>query len=53
MIDIFVSMSSKKSWPDLVGKPIDEAVAVIQKENPGQKHDYLYHVKYSIFLFLL
>lgn len=29
-------MSSSKSWPDLVGKPIDEAVAVIKKEYPGE-----------------
>jgi len=30
-------MSSKRSWPDLVGKPVDDAVAAIQKDNPGQK----------------
>jgi hypothetical protein len=30
-------MSSSKSWPNLVGKPADEAVAAIQKENPSTK----------------
>ena len=31
----FPSFESK-SWPNLVGKPVDEAVAEIQKENSGQ-----------------
>ncbi len=31
------NMSSDKSWPDLVGKPVDEAVATIQNENPSRK----------------
>jgi hypothetical protein len=26
-------MSSNKSWPDLVGKSADEAIAAIQKED--------------------
>lgn len=26
-------MSSKRSWPELVGKPVDEAVQEIQKQN--------------------
>jgi hypothetical protein len=29
-------MSSNKSWPDLVGKPVAEAVAAIKKENSGK-----------------
>ncbi|CAF1362935.1 unnamed protein product [Rotaria sordida] len=28
-------MSSNQSWPDLVGKPVDEAVAAIKSENPS------------------
>lgn len=44
-------MSSSKSWPNLVGKPVDEAVAAIQKENSStKKNDHFYQVKFYLLL---
>ena len=28
-------MSERRSWPQLVGMPVDQAIAIIQQENPG------------------
>jgi hypothetical protein len=30
-------MSGKQQWPELVGKPVDQAIAIIQQENPSMK----------------
>ena len=41
-------MSGKQAWPELVGEPVDEAVAIIQQENPSTKQN-LFLSKHLIF----
>jgi hypothetical protein len=35
-------MSERQAWPELVGKPVDEAIAIIQNENPSMKEIFIY-----------